>query len=185
MRPSIKRLASSKGVIGVDQLTPPLSTAHSGRSSNITVSTATFCYSSIIVPNNVLEKLFIKGKVIREGFFLRLVILLMHAKTLLYEVPCYCNNKATKHVENYVHMSGIYGTCLTSSTPKTNYNFVRLYFYRRTLLTKMNIAVRAFQVWSDDFSLKIKQEIKIKIKQYPFFCPTLTRTMGQVYTLVP
>ncbi len=52
----IERLAISKGVIGVDQLTPPLSTAHSGRSSNITVSTATFfLFSSIIV--------------IREGFF--------------------------------------------------------------------------------------------------------------------
>jgi hypothetical protein len=28
----------------------------------------------------------------------------------------------------------------------------------------MNITVGTFQVWSDDFALKIKQEIKIKIK---------------------
>jgi hypothetical protein len=56
-------------------------------------------------------------------------------------------------------------TGLGSSTHKTNYNFGRLYFYSvklGNLLTKMNIAVRTFQVWSDDFSLKIKQEIKIR-----------------------
>jgi hypothetical protein len=56
----------------------------------------------------------------------------------------------------------INGIAFAMCTSKTNNNFVRLYFYSRTLLTKMNIAVRAFQVWSDDFSLKIKQEIKIK-----------------------
>jgi hypothetical protein len=78
---SIERLASSRGAIDVDQLTPPLSTAHSGRSSNITVSTATVCY---IVPDILSESSFIKGKVIREGFFQRLVILWMHAKTENY-----------------------------------------------------------------------------------------------------
>jgi hypothetical protein len=61
-----------------------------------------------------------------------------------------------------------------------NNNFERLSFYSRTLVTKIIIAVGTFQAWWYNFSLKIKQEIKIKLQQHPYFWSysIFTKTMG-------